>query len=63
MLSNSKAEEHLESMLQSWACDTMKLKIQKAKIFQNNYSLKEMEIYNKSINCQNWFWKDLASDF
>lgn len=53
MLSNSKAEEYLESMLRRWTCDTIKLKIQKAKIFPNNYSLKEIWIYAKSINCQN----------
>lgn len=57
MLSNSKAEKYLESMVQSWVCDTIKLKIQKAKIFPKNYSLKEIEIYAKSINGQNWFWK------
>lgn len=57
MLSNSKAEEYPESMLRRWTCDTIKLKIQKAKIFPNNYSLKEIWIYAKSINCQNQFWK------
>lgn len=57
MFSNFKAEEYLESMLQSWACDTIKLKLQKAKTFPKNYSLKEIEIYAKSINCQNWLWK------
>lgn len=48
MLSNSKVEEHLESRVQSWACDTIKLKIQKVKIFLKKYSSKEIETYAKS---------------
>lgn len=61
-LSNSKVEKYLESMVQSWACDTPKLKIQKVKIFPKNYFLKEIETDAKS-KLPELVLENLACDF
>lgn len=62
MLSNSKVEEYLESMVRSWAFDIIKLKIQKVKIFPKNYFLKEIETDAKS-KLPEFVLENLACDF
>lgn len=50
MLFNAQSEKHFETVVQTWVCDTIEIKVQKAEIFPKNYSLKEIKIYVKSIN-------------